>query len=64
LHGGNISLFLTRRIGESLLIGDDIIVTVRKVNGNQVGVGIEAPEDVLVLREELLYKDRPPREAA
>ncbi len=46
-------LLLTRRDGESLIIGDDIKVTVLNVNGNQVKIGIDAPEDVPILREEL-----------
>ncbi len=46
-------LILTRRIGESIAIGDDIKVTVLSVNGNQVRVGIAAPRDVPVHREEV-----------
>ena len=45
-------LILTRSEGESLLIGDNIEVIVVAVNGSQVRIGIEAPRDVLVLREE------------
>lgn len=48
-------LILSRRPGESLAIGDDIVVTVVAVNGNQVRLGISAPRDVRVLREEI-YK--------
>lgn len=51
-------LILTRRIGEKLLIGDDIEVVVLDVNRNQVKVGIKAPRDLTVLREELYIKDR------
>ncbi len=47
-------LILTRRTGEALIIGDDIEVTVLSVNGNQVKIGIDAPKDVEILREELL----------
>jgi carbon storage regulator len=46
-------LILTRRIGESLQIGEDIKVTVLSVRGNQVQIGIEAPPEVAVHREEV-----------
>lgn len=48
-------LILTRRVGESLIIGDDITITVLAVKGNQVRIGIDAPKDVAVNREEI-YK--------
>ena len=51
-------LILTRRIGEKLLIGDDIEVVVLDVNRNQVKLGIKAPRDMTVLREELYIRDK------
>ena len=46
-------LILTRRVGETLVIGDDVSITVLGVKGNQVRVGISAPKDVSVHREEI-----------
>ena len=52
-------LILTRRIGETLLICDDITIKVVAINGNQVRVGIDAPLDVQVMRSELLKESEP-----
>lgn len=49
-------LILTRRIGETLMVGDDVTITVLKVNGNQIRIGIEAPNDVAVHREEVYLR--------
>ena len=46
-------LILTRRVGESLMIGDDVTVTVLASKGNQIRIGIDAPRDVEVHREEI-----------
>ncbi len=46
-------LILTRRVGETLMIGDSVSVTVLGVKGNQVRIGITAPKDVAVHREEI-----------
>lgn len=46
-------LILTRRVGESLKLGEEITVTVLGVKGNQVRIGINAPKDVAVHREEI-----------
>lgn len=47
-------LVLTRRVGESLVIGEDVVVTVVAQKGGQVRIGIDAPNDVSIQREELL----------
>jgi carbon storage regulator len=49
-------LILTRRVGEKLIIGDNVTVTVLGVKGAQVRVGIEAPRDVSVNREEIYQR--------
>ena len=50
-------LILTRRIGESLKIGDEIEISIVKVKGNQIVLGIEAPREISIIRSELLEED-------
>ena len=49
-------LILTRRVGETLMIGDNVSVTVLGVKGNQVRIGINAPKDLAVHREEIFQR--------
>jgi carbon storage regulator len=49
-------LILTRRAGETLMIGNDVIITVLGVKGNQVRIGINAPKNVAVHREEIFER--------
>ena len=49
-------LILTRRVGETVMIGDEVTVTVLGVKGNQVRIGITAPKDVAVHREEIFQR--------
>ena len=49
-------LILPRRVGETLMIGDEITVTVLGVKGNQVRIGVNAPKDVAVHREEIYQR--------
>lgn len=57
-------LNLTRRIGETIRIGDSIAVTVLDVKGSQVRIGVDAPQEVKVLRGELIDRTQATRRAA
>jgi carbon storage regulator len=57
-------LILTRRVGETLMIGDAVSVTVLGVKGNQVRIGINAPKDVAVHREEIYQRIKREHETA
>ena len=47
---------LTRKVGESLLIGDDVSITILNVRGNQVKIGVKAPKEISVHREEIYQR--------
>jgi carbon storage regulator len=57
-------LILTRRVNETVMIGDDVTVTVLSINNNQVRLGVNAPRHVPVHREEIYEKIRQQGEAA
>ncbi|NVJ99967.1 MAG: carbon storage regulator CsrA [Oceanospirillaceae bacterium] len=60
-------LILTRRVGETLMVGDEVTVTVLGVKGNQVRIGVNAPKDVSVHREEIylrIQQEAEPNEAS
>ncbi len=49
-------LILTRRVGETIIIGDDVVVTVLGIRGSQVRIGVKAPKEVTVHREEVYQR--------
>lgn len=55
-HRRVVMLILTRKIGESLLIGDDVEITVLSVRGSQVKLGVKAPKEIAVHREEIYQR--------
>ena len=57
-------LVLNRKVGERIVIGDEVVLTVVAVHGQQVRIGIDAPASVPVWREELLVDGAVPRRAA
>lgn len=50
-------LVITRKLGESVVIGDNIVVKVVKIRGNAIGLAIEAPSQIKIMRSELLAKN-------
>jgi carbon storage regulator len=52
-------LVLTRKVEQKIRIGTDVVITVLKVQGDQVSIGIEAPRELQIVREELLATDSP-----
>jgi len=56
-QGGFNMLVLTRKVGEKIYLGDDIVITVTAISGQQIRLGITAPLDVPILRNELVARD-------
>jgi carbon storage regulator len=59
---GNKMLILTRKVGERLIIGTDVTVTILSLKGNQIRIGIDAPREVKVHREEVFERIKKERE--
>ncbi len=57
-------LILTRRVGETLMVGDEVTVTVLGVKGNQVRIGVNAPKEVAVHREEIYQRIKQEQQVA
>jgi carbon storage regulator len=55
-------LVLSRKEGERIMLGDSVVLTIVRVSGDRVRLGIEAPSDMLILREELSASGEPPQE--
>jgi len=54
MHGGFAMLVLSRKVNEKVMIGNDVVITIVKIDRNQVRIGIEAPGHIPVYREEIL----------
>lgn len=50
-------LILSRKVNQSIMIGDDIKITITEIHENSIKLGIDAPEDITVVREELINKE-------
>jgi len=57
-------LILSRRVGETIMVGDDVTVTVLGINGNQIRIGIDAPRDIVVHRKEVYERIQAEKEEA
>jgi carbon storage regulator len=53
-------LVLTRKADQNILIGEDIVITICKIHGDRIGIGIQAPREVPIVRKELLPVDELP----